>query len=222
MTIQSPINDLIVQISSTHQDKIGNIWIDTKFDPTEHATIVGKVHSIPRYVVQDRPDYKGYSTKDVQVGDTVIMRYDVTSMYKEQKKNEAPTYKHYFMYMGQHFWRASIIKCFAVIRGLDMIMLNGYLMTELPPPPPKIFVPGYIRGLNRTVGVVVRYTGNPLEGVADIGAASGDTVYLNPAVIQTYQINGKPFCIIKQSQVYGIEVKNDKKRLLSLVDAGGF
>lgn len=219
--IQAPINDLIVKIESTHRDKIGHIYIDTKFDPTEHATIVGKVHSIPRYVVQDRPDYKGYSTKNVQIGDTVIMRYDVTSMYKEQKPNEAPTYKHYFMYRGEHFWRAAIIKCFAVIRGLDMIMLNGYLMTELPPPPPRIFVPGHHKNMIRAVGVVVRYAGNPLEGVDDIGAKPGDTVFVNPTVIQTYQVNGKPFCIVKQSQVLGVEEKSNKKRILSLVDAGG-
>jgi hypothetical protein len=125
------------------------------------------------------------------------------------------------MYKGEHYWRCSIIKAFAVIRGLDMIMLNGYMMTELPPPPPKIYIPGFIRSMARTVGVVVRYTGNPLEGVEDIGVKPGDTVYLNPAVIQTYQINGKPFCIIKQSQVCGIEVKNNQKRILDLMDAGG-
>lgn len=222
MTIQSPINDLIVQIKSTYQDKIGNIWIDTKFDPTQHATIVGKVHSIPLYVVQDRPDYKGYSTKDVQVDDTVIMRYDVTSMYKLQKKDEAPTYKHYFMYKGEHYWRAAIIKCFAVIRGLDIIMLNGYLMTELPPLPPRIYVPGNVKSVIRTVPLIVRYSGNPLEGAEDIGVQPGDTVHVNPSIVQTYQINGKPFCIVKQSQVCGIEIKSNKKRILDLVDAGGF
>lgn len=220
--IQAPINDLIVQIASTYQDKIGNIWIDTRYDPTEHATLVGKVHSVPRYVVQDRPDYKGYSVKDVQVDDTVIMRYDVTSMYKLQKKDEAPTYKHYFMYKGQHYWRAAIIKCFAVIREQRIIMLNGYLMTELPPPPPKIYLQAKYKQLQRTVGVVVRYVGNPLEGVEDIGAKPGDTVYVNPRVIQTYQINGKPFCIVKQSQVCGVEIKDDKQRILALTDAGGF
>jgi hypothetical protein len=219
--IQSPINELIVQIASTRCDKIGSIHIDTKFDPTEHATIVGRVHSIPRHIVQDRPDYKGFSTQDIQVGDTVIMRYDVTTEYAKQPENDTPRYKYHFMYRGEHYWRADIQACFAVIRDLEIIMLNGYVMLEPPPPPSKLIIPGHLKKLRKTVGALVQHIGNPRTHLEHIGAVAGDTVYFDPRVMQVYQINGKPFCIIKQTHVCGVEIKDNKKRILDLCDAGG-
>lgn len=224
--IQSPINDVIVTIDKTGQfvDKQGNIHVAVNYDPTEHVTILGQVHSLPRYVVQDRPDFKGYSTKDMQPGDQVIMRYDVLSMYKlneKQPENDTPLYQHHFFYRGQSYWRASILACFAVIRDYEIIMLNGYVMIELPSPPPKIFIPNHLRALRKTTSALVMHIGNPLTNREHIGAVPGDTVYFNPRIMQVYQIAGKPFGIIKQSHVCGVEIKSDKKRIMDLCDAGG-
>lgn len=224
--IQSPINDVIVTIDKTGQfvDKKGEIHIAVNYDPTEHVTILGQVHSLPRYIVQDRPDFVGYSTQDMQEGDQVVMRYDVCSEYaliKGQPENDTPRYRHHFLYRGQSYWRASILACFAVIRDYEIIMLNGYMMIELPPPPPKIFLPNHLRSLRKTVGALVMHIGNPLTNKEHIGAVPGDTVYFNPRIMQVYQIGGKPFGIIKQSHVCGVEIKSDKKRITDLCDAGG-
>lgn len=221
MTIQAPINSLIVQIGSTYQDKIGSIYIDTRYDPTNHATIVARVHSIPRYIVQDRPDYLGYSLKDIQVDDTVIMRYDVCSEYARQPENDTPRYKYHFMYRGEHYWRADIQAIFAVIRDGALKMVNGYIMTEIPPPPPKIFIPGHLKRNLKTVSALVQHIGSSLTHREHIGAMAGDTVHFNPRVLQVFQIKGKEFGILKQSHVYGVDIKNNKTRILDLSAAGG-
>ena len=86
--IQSVQNNLVITMATKYIRNISdimkraNIQNISSVSPTDMVQIIGKVESIPKRVTTCKRDYKGFSTKDLQVGDTLLFRYDVVYDFK--------------------------------------------------------------------------------------------------------------------------------------------
>lgn len=202
--LQSPQNDLIITLDKVFQDQIGSLYVDTRFNPGEHANLVGTVVSVPRIITTNRPDYKGFSTEGILPGDKILFRYDVVYSYRAQPQRTNPIYKFELFYKGKSYWRCDIQKVFAVIRDGDFIMLNGYVMVAPFQEPTRLFIPGHLKQLQRMVESEIWHIGKPLEHLPPIDAKPGDKAIFNPRRAQRYHFGRDEFVILKQSQILGI------------------
>lgn len=163
--------------------------------------VVGEIVSIPKRVTQDRTHY-GFSTKDIKVGDIVIFSYQVISDFVIKKEDEDPSYKNLITYQGKEYWQADITRIFAVIRGEDIIMVNGYVMAETFDED-RIFLQPTSKRAKNCKSSKVMHVGKPKEHLPPLSIKRGDTIFFNPLIAQKYQINKKPFIILQQHQVLG-------------------
>jgi hypothetical protein len=205
--VVAPINNLLVHIDKRFNDELllksgVTLHVATNLDPTEHVNVIGTVLSLPR-TISSRIDYKGFSTEGIEVGDKVILRYDVVYSIKESAANR---YKNEMVYKGKSYWRADIQKIFGVIKPDGTTkMVNGYLMLEPFARESSLHIPGHVKRLTRAVRSMVWHSGTPLTHLKDIGAELGDLVFFNPRIAQKYTIGDKQYVIIKQSQVAGLQ-----------------
>ena len=68
-----------------HFDKMiamANLHPGTTVNPADYVNIVGEVVAVPRSVKKSR-DYKGFTPKDIQVGDQAIVSYAVIYSLEE-------------------------------------------------------------------------------------------------------------------------------------------
>lgn len=205
--LQAPLNHLLVQITKKYQDiTAGGIHIGTeKYNPEEYATLTATVHSVPRGTI-DRRDYEGYSLADIYPGDTIIMRYTVVHNYLRQPAGDLPIYKNLLFYKGEEYWRCDIQNVFAVIRDGEILMRNGYVMGKVPDEAaPLIYIPNTLKAVSRGVHSEILYIGAPLIGKDPIDASPGDIMHYKPNIAEHYWLGKKPFIIVKQKYIYGIE-----------------
>lgn len=196
---------MVITVDKKYQDKVGRFYLSTRINPEEHATILGKVISTPRGVI-DRIDYKGFTTEGILPDDTVIMRYDVIHNYLLQPERDTPIYKFEMVYKGMSYWRADILKIFGYIRDGKITMINGFVMLEpIQDAGPKIYVPNHMRQLRTPARAIISHIGRPLSHLKSIPAKAGDLAIFDSRNAQQYQINGKPFIILKQKHIMGIE-----------------
>lgn len=203
--LQAPLNNLIITIEKKHQDTIGDFYVDTTHNPEEHVTLTGTVVSLPRGIV-DRIDYKGYTTDGIRPGDTVFFRYDVVHHFAKQPTGDSTIHKYEIFYKGKSYWRADIIKIFGYIREGIITMINGYVRLEPPTEiPSTLFIPHHLKSMPRTSSAVISHIGRPLTHLNSIAAKAGDIAYFDMKKVQQYQMQGKKFLILKQSQILGID-----------------
>jgi co-chaperonin GroES (HSP10) len=201
MALTAPANNLILQIKEKFQQKIGSLYIDNRLEPQESVTITGTVVSVPR-AITERRDLLGYSTAGIKPGDHVIFRYTVIASFSAQPKNDSNVFKNRIWHDGQEYWRCSIMEVFAVIRGEDIVMLNGYVMTSLPSQSNLIYrttVKDYDCTSATVLNIGWRRTHEPA-----IPVGVGDTIYFHPRLAQHYRIDEKQFLIIRQSHILGV------------------
>lgn len=204
-----PQNDILITIEKKHQDKIGNLYVATNWSPEEHVTITGRVVSLPKRIANERVDFRGYTAEGIQVGDMLLFRYDVVHHFSLQKEGYADTHKYELFYQGKSYWRCSIIKTFAYIRDGQINMINGYVMLEPPQSQPtSLILPHHMKTIPRTNSAIVSHIGRPLTHLKPIDVAPGDEVCFDTKKVQHYQIGGKPFMILKQSQIFGKEINS--------------
>ncbi len=203
----APFNNIIVQVATKYISnissilKIAAIEANSSVDSTDIVNIVGTVISIPKKITTDVRGYAGFSTKDIQVGDTAIFRFDVIHAFTDMSKTESK-YKNMIWYYGQEYWLCDIQKVFGVIRNGEIIMVNGYVMlTDFEPK--KIFLPAHMRNIKGTQKSEVMHIGAAKTNAIQILAAKGDEVFYNPNQAAKYQINNKPFRIIQQDKILG-------------------
>jgi len=206
--IQAPYDNVIVTItekfySSIKFDSGVMLWIDPKWDPSEHSMMEATVVSAPR-AITDRMDFKGFSSEGIRPGDKILMRYDVVFAYASQPENDTAVFMNEMWYYQKSYWRADIRKVFCVIRGKKTIMLNDYIIcdpiienkselyTDL------IIRPESQRKVIRMDKAVVRHIGKN-----DLGVIPGDTVYFNQKYVQHYKINGKIAFILSHRHILG-------------------
>lgn len=203
--IQAPQNNVILKVATKYVSNISSIMKvsallnGSTVDPVQIVNIVGEVISIPQQI--KGRGYEGFSTKDIQVGDTAIYRFDLIYDFKEVKDAE-PIYKNRIEFEGKEYWSCDIKKIFGVIRNGEIIMINGYVMiTDFDEM--KIHLPAYMKKARGSQRSIVMHIGNPKENARMLNVESGDTVFFNPNKTAKYQIKGKHFRIIQQDKILG-------------------
>lgn len=204
--MEATSNSLIITIATKYIRNISDILKRADIQnlstvsPTDLVQIVGKVISIPKKI-STRKDYEDFSIKDIQIGDTIIFRYDVVYDLKSVSENEN-IYKNMFDYHAEEFWLCDIQKAFGVIRDNQIIMINGYVMIE-DYNEDVIYLPKHQKRQKGTKYSKIIEIGHNKTSEKPINAQKGDLVFFNGNKTSKYQINGKPFRIIQQKFIYG-------------------
>lgn len=207
MHLEIPFNNVGVTVKTKYNKNISKVMAlsaiqnGASVDPTDIVQIVADVVALPKKITTERKDYEGYSSVDLEIGDIVIMSYRVISDRMATETDE-PKYRNRMWVNAQEIFMADIRNVFAVIRGGEIIMLNGWVMcddiTES-----KIILPAHMKRIKQAAKSKVLYIGLPKENEKPVDVFQGDTVYFNPFIAQRYEINDKKFVIIKQSHIFG-------------------
>lgn len=206
--IQAVSNNIIIKVATKYIGNISNILKlsaienNSSVDPVDLVNIIGEVVSIPKSITNNKRGYQGFSTKDIQIGDTAIFRYDVIYSFIQKSPEADKSYKNRLWYEGQELWVCDIQKVFGVIRNGEIIMVNGYVMVS-DFIEPKIILSqatSRVRGAQQSS---VMHIGYSKENLKPIDVEAGDTVFYNPNLAAKYQIKGKLFRILQQNVILG-------------------
>ena len=208
--IQSPVNNVIVKVKTKYIGNISKILQlsaiqnGSSVDSVDLVNIMGEIVSLPR-TVSDKIGYVGFSTKDLQVGDTAIFSYSIIHDFVIPAEDTDPIYRNRFMYKGEEYFLADITKIFGVIRDEEIIMVNGYVMaSEFSES--NFVLPASLKKIKKAAETNVMHIGYPKTEETSIDVDNGDKIYFNSITAQKYQINQKPFSIIQQNKIFGKEV----------------
>jgi co-chaperonin GroES (HSP10) len=212
--IVSPLNNLILKVSPKYIAdypiimRAANLNPANTLNPADLVNIVGEIVSLPLFI-KHKMGWEGFTTNDMEVGDKVIMRYDVVFNLQENPDSEVPLYKNMIYYKQQELWLADIVKIFAVIKKdtQSIKMVNGYVMLQDIEEESRIYLPQSGKRMMRAKEATVQYIGKNVEGAKMIEAFPGDRVLVHPTKIQHYQINEKKFAIIRQQDIFGRVLK---------------
>lgn len=208
--IQTAVDKVVLKMETKYISnfssimKIAAIENNSSIHLEDLCNIVGTIVSLPRTISNDRW-HKGFSTKDIQVGDTAIFSFSIVYDFYQREHMGEPVYKNLITYHGEEYWLADITKIYAVIRNGEMLMVNGYVMAT-PFAEDKIVISAAHKKSKKTKSSEVMHIGNSKENTPKLSIKTGDTIYYNSQIAQKYQINNKPFIILQQHQVYGKEV----------------
>lgn len=206
--IVAPNDCVIVKVATKYIGNISSllkrsaIQNGSTVDPLDFVNLIGEVVSCPASITK-RFDFDGYVTTNIQVGDTAIFSYSVIG--DRHVIDDKILFKNRIWYNGQEYFLCHIMDLFAVIRGRKMIMLNGFVMAETFEDK-KIILPAAMKKIKGVVKSKLMHIGYSRTNRKPIDAKPGDTIYFNPMTAQKYQINNKPFIILKQEQVLAKEV----------------
>lgn len=208
--IQSPQDNVFVTVKSKYTKDFGNL---TKRFALEQGTsvhledlvnLVGTVVSLPKSLSQEKID-RGFSMDNIQVGDELIFSFNVIYDFFQKEPEGEMFYKNRLNYKGKDYWAADITKIFAVIRGDEIIMLNGYVMA-MPFSEDLIITQQDAITVRKSKFSRVIHIGEPKNGQPKIKVNQDDQIYYNPKKVTKYEINNKPFIILTQQQVFGAKV----------------
>lgn len=193
------VNKFIKAITNIH--RITSVQNDTSINPSDYVTIVGEVVALPKKVTEDR-EHEGFSTNNIYVGDKAIFSFQVISDVVYKLELEKIVYLNMVVYKGIEYFLADVNLIFGVIRGGDIYMVNGYVMLE-EYPVGIIHLQNSSKKVKGTTSSKVMHIGNPKTNQTMIDVKSGDEVLYSPFKPQHYQINEKPFIILRQNQILG-------------------
>lgn len=205
--IQSPANKVIVLPVARYSKNITDIMKRSAIqngasvDPADVVNIVGEVISVPKYISPTN-DYKGFSIKDIKVGDTAIFSYKVIYDIIIKQEGEEPIYRNSIVYEGKEYFACDIRNLFGVIREGEIIMVNGFVMLE-DFEESKIILPASLSKQKNAASSKILYIGSNRTNLSRITAQEGDTVFFNSKQAQRYQINDKKFIILQQDRILG-------------------
>jgi hypothetical protein len=203
MTPICPVNRMIIQVESHFNDvlrfKSGvQLFIDTKFNPQEKVSLLGRVVSVPlSHRAVPGVDGTGYGT--ASPGDTVMIRYDVLARTRDQPDRDTPRYRNELNISGEQFWFCYPDQVFAVQRGEGCWeMIGDYVM-----------ISPWAEELKDT-SLIIRHehwrTHKPKGvGIALSGAYRGEKVYFRASMAQHYVLEEHDILIIKKRYICGIE-----------------
>ena len=207
--MQSPTNKIIVKVKHKYISNISDllkrsaIQNNSSVDPTDYVNICGEVVGLPKKVY-DRFGLEGFTTDDIKVGDIAIFSSTVIYNFNESAEGGEPVYKNRLWYGGIEYFIADISLIYGVIRGEEIIMVNDYVMLR-PFQESKIILSAGMKKAKGTVKCQIMHIGNSLKGKKPVDAKQGDWAYFNPMIATKYQINNKPFVIVPQSQILGVD-----------------
>lgn len=206
MEIVVPFNNVILKLKTkwiknfTSLYKMAAIQNLTSVDPADYVNIVGEVVAVPREITTNRREYKNFTNQNIQVGDTAIFSHDVVHSFLQTDPEAEPIYRNLFRYGIDEYWRCDIQWLFAVVRNGKIHMVNDYIMVERMDKPSKIYLPTHLRKRTSTAKAVVTHVQSNDE------ICVGDTVFFNPTKLQIYQINEKPFGVLRLRDVLGFQI----------------
>lgn len=205
--IQAPQDNVIVSIKSkytkdfTSLTKRLSIGDATSVHLEDFAQIVGTVVSLP-ICLSEKNIENGYSMDELKVGDKIIFAFNVVFDFYQNAPDALPIYRNKISYNAKDYWLADITKIFAIIRGEEIVMINGYVMAT-PFEKDLIFTQPESRRARKSKSSEVMWVGKPRINQNHINIKTGDTIYYNPQKTTKYEINNKPFIILTQQQVLG-------------------
>lgn len=211
--LEAPTNNLIVKVKTKYISNISDIMKlsaiehGSSVDSVELVNIVGEVVGLPRKIQNDKINYKGFSADNINIGDIVVFSYNIIHDFKIQEDGEQ-VYRNRFSYQGQEYFVADITKVFGIIRGDDILMLNGYVMAgEFKES--LIIVPQSLMKLKKASETLVMHIGFTKTTETPIDIKSEDEIYFQGSSAQRYQINGKKFTILQQNKIFGKKIAED-------------
>ena len=211
--LQSPFNNLLLKIGDVFVKQYGAVARTSAMysqasdiNSADMVNIVGEIVALPKVITEEKREMrlKGFSIKDMQVGDTAIYRYDVIHEFTADSQR----FKNCFWYRGKEYWAARVDKCFGVIRRGEIIMVNGYCMVEHINNPTNIILPHNMKNIDGIGWATLTGIGNNLTHLENIDAHVGDTVFFDPRKLQRYEIGKKKFGILTQQQISGVNCGN--------------
>jgi len=209
--MQSPTDKVLVSIAHKYVGNISDlinrssIQNNASVHVEDYVTIVGKVEALPKRITDDRMGLNGFSVADITVGDYAIFSHSVVfTLENSGVPGEEPIYKNQISYNGKEYWAADISLIYGVIRDGEIIMVNGFVMLR-PFQEAKIHLAASSKRARGTVKCQIMHIGNSRTHQEKIDAKQGDWVFFNPMIATKYQINNKPFVIIQQSHILGVE-----------------
>lgn len=204
---QPPENKVVIRVVNkfikaiTNIQRLSAIQNNSTIDPSDFVTIVGEVVSLPKRI-SPKKEYEGFTTNDIYEGDKAIFSFQVIADIFWMMEEERAIFRNMVVYKGQEYFLADIKHIFGVIRGGDIYMINGYVMLE-EYPKGIIILQNSSKKVKGTTTSKVMHIGNPKTNETMIDVQSGDEVLYSPFKPQHYQINGKPFIILRQNQILG-------------------
>lgn len=202
---KAPLNKVVVKVDTKYVRnftsilKMAAIQNDTSIEPADYVNIMGTVVSVPIKVSHEKREYKGFSAKDILPGDKAIFSHMVIYDFSQLDPDAEPIYKNCVWYKGQEFFVADITHIFAVIRDDKVRMQNGYVMVVDMQTPPKIILNATTK---RSISAYEATVSQVQKGKDYV---QGDTVFYNPNKLQLYQINGKPFGVLRERDILGVK-----------------
>jgi len=109
-------------------------------------------------------------------------------------------------FKGEEYFMVDIQKLFGIIRDNKITMVNGYCMVEEMSNPSVLILPQHMKNVIQAASATLTNIGSNLDHLQPVKAKPGDTVYYNPSILQTYEINDKKFGIISQRHILGRKV----------------
>jgi co-chaperonin GroES (HSP10) len=211
MAIEAAVNKVIVTIEKKmiadlyNAIRMANINNGSQINAADYVSITGTVVSVPRSICK-RLDYKGYSTKELKVGDILIFSYRVVFNMLEGEDGEA-VHENAFCYEGKEYWLCDIQEVFGYIRNGQIHMVNGYCMLqEVQAPSNIILLSDESKQMLRASKSFLSYIGENMEGSQKIDVAQGDSVYVDFRKVQHYKIGERPIAVVRQKDIYAKEV----------------
>lgn len=210
MILQSPQDKILVTVKSKYTKDFGAL---TKRFAIEQGTsvhledlvsITGTVYSLPKEITKEKQQ-QGYGMEEIRVGDQLIFSFSVIYDFYQKTHEGEIIHRNRLNYKGKDYWLADITKIFAIIRGDEIIMINGFVMASRFAEN-RLFTQPEYKTTRISKCSELLHIGSPRTTQKKIKAKPGDTVYYNPAKVQKYEINGKPFLILNQHQVLGRKV----------------
>ncbi|MES2287389.1 MAG: hypothetical protein V4547_16975 [Bacteroidota bacterium] len=203
----APQDNIIVTVTSKYTKDFStltrrlSIGDATSVHLEDFAQSVGTVISLPKQL-SPKVIENGYSMDEIKVGDKLIFAFNVIFDFYQKEPDALPSYRNRISYIGKEYWMCDITKVFAIIRGEEIIMINGFVMAT-PYKDDLIFTQPESRLSRKSKHSEVMWVGSPRTNQKPIDIKQGDTIFYNPKKTQKYEINGKPFIILNQQQVFG-------------------
>lgn len=201
---QAPLDKVVVKVDTkyirnfTSILKMAAIQNNSSIEQADYVNIVGTVVSQPKKISNKR-EYVGFSADDIMVGDKAIFSHEVIYSFSQLDPDAEPVYRNCVWYNGVEYFVADITHIFAVIRDDKIRMQNGYVMVVEMENPPKIILD------NPTRRSISAYSATVSQVQKNKPYTQGDVVYYNPSKLQLYQINGKPFGILRERDILGVK-----------------
>lgn len=210
--LETPTNSLIVKVKTKYIGNISDIMRvsaienGSSVDSVDLVNIIGEVVGLPRVIQSEKVGYAGFSSENIQVGDTVIFSYNIIHDFKIEEDGEQ-VYRNRFFYRTEEYFLADITKIFGVIKNEEIIMLNGFTMLgEFSES--TLIIPQSLKKIKKASETKVMHIGFPKTTETNIDIKTNDTIYFPGHASQKYQINGKKFTILQQNKIFGKEIED--------------